>query len=203
MRKPWTEIDGDAPRPGLTELTTSQQRIRFRPTSVTSVAADELLRQFRLILDNGGAHLATFTVEDLDDAGEWFLSRNHFEEYEFVQCLIASDGLSEALPMVVEGGVNRQVRFSYSSPLTLDGDLAAQLTWGGAYTSFGAGGAVAKRIGAAFSADVIGDRYEDFRIDHTHESWSPWFFDVAWDRTWVITDRRDQRVTLLCLTDTD
>lgn len=85
----------------------------------------------------------------------------------------------------------------------MDGDLAAQLKWGGAYNSFDGTGADAKRLGLAFSTDIIGDRYDDFRVDHTHEAWSPWFFNVAWDHTWIITDKRHERVTLFCVTDTD
>jgi hypothetical protein len=203
MWRPWTEVDWDAPHPSLDAVTVSHSRIRFAPTTVNSEAAQLLVETFRSILTNGGAYIAAFTVEDVDDAGHWFLSRNRFEEYDFVRCLIASEGLAEAMPAVVAEGVDTDADFRFSNPLSLDGNIAAQLKWGGAYGSFDGSGAEAKKLGAGFSGDIIGDRYDDFRIDETSDGWSPWFHAVAWDHTWVITDKRSQRVTLLCITDTD
>jgi hypothetical protein len=203
MWQSWTEIDWDAPRPNVDALTASRSRLRFTPTTVNSEHAHFLVETFRSILTNGGACIAAFTVENVDDAGHWFLSRNRFEEYEFARCLIASDGLAQAMPDVVEQGVDKDTHFRFLSPLSLDGSIAAQLKWGGAYGNFEGSGADAKKLGAGFSAEIIGDRFDDFRIDETSNSWSRWFHAVAWDHTWVITDKRDQRVTLLCITDTD
>lgn len=114
MWKPWSEIDWDAPRPSPADLMTSQTRIRFSPLPSTSAAADQLLQIFRSILDNGGAYLASFKVEDVDDAGHWFLSRNRFEEFEFANCLITSDGLPKPCPRLRAEGSTR--RSSSPSP---------------------------------------------------------------------------------------
>jgi hypothetical protein len=87
MWRPWTEIDWDAPRPNVDAVMVSRSRVRFVPTTVNSEDAQLLVETFRSILTNGGACIAAFTVEDVDDAGHWFLSRNRFEEYEFARCL--------------------------------------------------------------------------------------------------------------------
>jgi hypothetical protein len=55
---------------------------------------------------------------------------------------------------------------------------------------------------AATDALMCG-RFEDFRVDVSHDAWTPWFFDGAWDATYVLTDMRNAEVTVLCLTDTD
>ena len=43
----------------------------------------------------------------------------------------------------------------------------------------------------------------DLDVFRCWRAWSLWFFDVAWDVTWVIIDRRLQRASLLFTTDTD
>lgn len=58
-------------------------------------------------------------------------------------------------------------------------------------------------MATAAVAAIIGDRYEDFRVDACHDAWTPWFFDVAWDHTLVLTDSATAEVTVLCITDTD
>jgi hypothetical protein len=64
-------------------------------------------------------------------------------------------------------------------------------------------GAQAKALGAAFCAELFGDRYDDIAVDHSSARWSYWFKGVAWDSTWVVTDRRYRRLTVLCITDVD
>ena len=52
-------------------------------------------------------------------------------------------------------------------------------------------------MGQDFSGEIIGDRYDEFRLHISGVPWCPWFFDFAWDHTWIVTDLRDQRVLLL------
>jgi hypothetical protein len=40
-------------------------------------------------------------------------------------------------------------------------------------------------------------------ILRSHSRWNAWFFDVAWDHTFVILDKKHQRLSLLLITDTD
>lgn len=47
------------------------------------------------------------------------------------------------------------------------------------------------------------DRLEDVEVFHSYKPWSRWFYDVAWDSTWLLVDRRFQVVTILAVTDTD
>ena len=44
---------------------------------------------------------------------------------------------------------------------------------------------------------------EDFQVFVSDDRWTPWFCDVAWDRTWIMADRARHEVTVICLTDTD
>lgn len=204
MWRPWTEIDWDAPRPTPEEIATSQARIEFTPAQVNSPAALRLIDTLRSLHINGGAHIAAFTVDRADDAAHWLFSRNRFEEYGFIEQLLTSDALASALPELLPINADlSQAGFAASSALILDGQIAGALVYGGPYRDFEGSHADAKRIGVEVCSELMSERYEDFRVDSAGGSWSEWFYQVAWDRTWILTDRRNERVTLICITDTD
>ncbi len=203
MSTPWTKVDWSAAHPSPEQLRQSQELIRFAAVPVEAPAVLAVVDVLRPLLINGGAHAAAFNVTESDDTAAWFLSRNRFDEYGFVDCLLTSRALAEALPEVVAGGVNRTAGFTGHTPLTLDGEIAAALTWGGAYEEFPGTAAQAKALGRAFSDELIGDRYDDVRVACSYQRWSPWFRGLAWDATWLITDLRHRRITMLCLTDVD
>jgi hypothetical protein len=86
---------------------------------------------------------------------------------------------------------------------SLTGILATIIVQGGAYKAFQGSAAQAKDLADEAVADLTGRRYEDFRLDQTYEPWTPWFYNVAWDHTLVLTDYRNAELTILCITDTD
>jgi hypothetical protein len=74
---------------------------------------------------------------------------------------------------------------------------------GGAYEKFTGTSVEAKQLGSAFVDAVVGARHEQFHVYLSHRAWSPWFFDLAWDSTYLLVDDADKAITLLCITDTD
>ena len=92
---------------------------------------------------------------------------------------------------------------SWVGTLTLGGELAHTLVLGGAYARFPGSAAEAKAVGEGAVAELAEGRHEDFEVWETNGSWAPWFYDVAWDRTWFIVDSSEGDVTVLCVTDTD
>jgi hypothetical protein len=88
-------------------------------------------------------------------------------------------------------------------PHSLDGILAGVIVSGGAYKSYRGPAAEAKALAAEAVDVLIQQRYEDVRLDATHEPWTPWFHNIAGDHTYVLTDRANAEVTILCITDVD
>lgn len=198
----WLHIDRNAAKPRAEDIASSHRTLGFRPVTIEAPATAKLIRAFDNVLTHGGARLATFAVDYADGTAHWFLSRNRFEEYGFVEQLLRSDAFAESLPDFVPVDPSDE-DFSESSPLLLDEELAGALVWGGAYGRFDGPQAEAKRLGIEVSEELIGGRYEEFRVDRSFVAWSDWFGAVAWDKTWLITDKRQRRVTLICLTDED
>lgn len=207
MTDSWKDIDWDAPRPGLQETVDAARRLRFRHRPVIGPACQELLVHLRRAYVNGGALLATFDVED-DATSAWFAARNRFGELGFFDAFLSSSSLRDALPELFSGGASSEPPrpdFSehFAGPYLLDGWLAGVLTAGGAYEQFPGTPREARAITSAAADEVVEGRYDDFVIYTTWGTWSPWFFDVAWDSTHLAIDMRKKQLTLLALTDPD
>jgi hypothetical protein len=200
----WVDIDWSANYlASEEEIQQSRRRLEFGSLPVEAASTIQLVETFRALLTKGGAHVAAFEVTDSDEVAAWFLSRNR-DEYGLADCLVRSSVFAQAMPEVVGTGLLDATDFERSSPLILDGELAQTLVWGGAHTGFPSmAGAKAKALASAFCAGLFGDRYDDVDVDHSWARWSGWFKGIAWDATWVITDRRYRQVTVLAITDTD
>jgi hypothetical protein len=168
---------------------------------------DQLLAAIASTHVNGGGLIGRFKALAYSDVTQWFMSRNRFEEYELFRTLFASTAFRRQLPELevpgelerVPGGLTEE----WAGSLMLDGAWAGLLVSGGAYERFAGTAREAKQLAAAATHALIGDRFEDFRVDVSDGAWTPWFADVAWDRTYVLTDTRNAEVTVLCVTDTD
>jgi len=200
----WVEVDWSLFQepPSDAQREQSLSRLRFRAVPVTAEPVHRVIAAFRGMLTNGGAYVAGFDVVEADDVAAWFISRNR-EEYGLADWLVRSPVFAEAMPEVSGPGLIAATDFERSSSLLLDGELARQLQWSDLRTDPPMAGAEAKALGAGFCASCFGERYDDIDVDWTSARWSGWFKGVAWDATWVITDRRFRHLTVLCLTDVD
>lgn len=202
MDESWSDPDYAAWLPTEQQREQSLQRLRFSPVPDVPQPVLEVVEAFRGMLSNGGAHVACFDVVESDAVAAWFI-RRHRAEYTLADRLVRSTAFAEALPEVTELGLAGPTAFERSRSLVLDGELASALQWGGAYTDPPMPGAQAKALGSAFCAALFGERYDDVAVDHSSARWSSWFKGIAWDGTWVVTDRRHRRLTALCITDVD
>src|SRR3977135_500636 len=128
MPNGWADIDWNATRPELSDVSRSHQILRYEPVRVAHPAVDRMLRELRAINVNGGALFGRFRVVEADDVFHWFASRNRFAEFDFFDHSLPSRWGREALPELrVHPTLGENVRFenSWSGTLTLDGELAA------------------------------------------------------------------------------
>lgn len=95
------------------------------------------------------------------------------------------------------------MEWEWSSPYVLDGDLARTLVAGGAYEAYSGSGKDAKNIGEHFCHALFGDRFDEIQVFKTYETWSNWFYGIAWDQTWICVDKGNGYILALILTDTD
>lgn len=158
-----------------------------------------------MIFDNGGVNWATFDVE-CNTNGDWFASRNRFDEFgffpELLSALCAHWSMGPRDPRLPELDP-RHFRDLFANTYTLPGWLAGTLKSGGAYSKFQGTGAEAMAIASRAVFEIVEDRFEEVTVYRSHAPWSDWFFDIAWDSTTVIIDRSKCRIHTLAMTDTD
>lgn len=179
---------------------------RYQEISVDGPGLTEFLRALEPTRVNGGTHIHRFRWMGSPD--DWFRGGTNLQAYENFRTLLESGAARTAMPEVLEPSP-----FPTGSPpdfpgvaggaLGLDGDLATLLVLGGAYERFRGPQREAKQLARRAVEDLIQDRYEDFSVYCSDEPWSPWFYDVAWDQTWFLVDRRKAEVTVIATTDTD
>jgi hypothetical protein len=135
---------------------------------------------------------------------------NFFREQRFLdgevyfRKLFASPDIQEELKeMYIEISSNFKIGLQETSPLILDGDFAKHLVRGGAYEDFKGTMAEAKELGREFSEFIFQERYEEVKSFTTENAWSQWFYDIFWDKTWIILDEGQQKLWIICITDTD
>lgn len=179
---------------------------RYKQVSVDGPGLTEFLEALAPTRVQGGTHIRRFRWTGGPDS--WFCGGSNLHAYENFRTLLESKAARKAMPQVLEPSP-----FPVGSPpafhglaggaLGLDGDLATLLVLGGAYERFRGPQREAKRLACRAADNLIQDRYEDFSVYFSDEAWSPWFYDVAWDQTWILVDRRHAEATVIVTTDTD
>lgn len=179
------------------------QILRVSPVPTTDRAVEQLLVALREARVNGGALFYRFHLSP-HPVLNWFLSRNRLQEIGFFEWFLRCEAVSAALPEL-NPTEERRLRpdFQRHSSFTLDGEIADEVCRGGAYRGFPGSARQAKDLGVRFCDFLWGDRFTDVSVFRSGTPWSSWFYDVAWDATWLILDRQELLISLLCITDTD
>jgi len=203
----WKDIDWDQPRPSVDDVVRSWTSLEWETRPAKSAPLDAYLKHVNDTHVNGGYLIGRWRATRYSDVTAWFAARNRLDEYEMHRLLVDSPVVRRDLAALE---IPRQLDRAPSGleevpggALKLDGILATIIVQGGAYEAFRGSAAQAKQLADEAVAHLTGRRYEDFRLDRSHESWTPWFYDVAWDHTLILTDYRNAEMTVLCITDTD
>lgn len=207
MPRRWNDIRWTEDRPSEQDLTDSWASLDWERQPLVHPELDIYLDHVRRTHVNGGHIVGRWRATQYADTTAWFMARNRFEEYDLFRVFfghptVRSDLADLQLPADLRA-IHERFRQQTAGALTLDGLLAGILVNGGAYERFKGAASDAKDIANRVVAALTGKRYEDFRVDLSHEAWTPWFRDVAWDHTFVLTDRAKAEITVLCITDAD
>lgn len=176
-----------------------------------SEAVTQVLECLRKSHSNGGAILATVSFGS-NQVLDWFASRNRWLEWGILPRILRREeiklSLTElnicALPNItVEGEACSTDGFRIDNAFLFDGQLAACLYRGGAYTHPSGDGRSAKELALRFCDALFQHRFADLSLFTSHDAWTPWFHGIAWDWTAVLFDRRNRLLHILATTDTD
>ena len=86
---------------------------------------------------------------------------------------------------------------------SLTDHLARIIFDGGAYTRTLFSFEQALDLASSLVEAIIRKRAADFCYWELGSHWSGWFFNIAWDYSFLVFDKGEKVVTLICMTDTD
>jgi len=163
----------------------------------------EFVDELAAMYSNGNVLHKSFAIPDHPDFAA-FINTGALHSTFFFERFWQTKSVASAFPYVLN-----DVRFlaldtfSWLHPVELSGSMARALVKGGAYT--------AEAMSARSAMEVAGLAVEsllagDFETPHVFVSYLPWssfFYDVAWDYTWLIIRPAHSRIEVILATDTD
>ncbi|MFV0394085.1 MAG: hypothetical protein ACK5LC_06780 [Coprobacillaceae bacterium] len=164
-----------------------------------------LINKFALTHVNGGMQIHRYRIDSNSDI-QWYIHRNRLQEIEFLKNLLSHKDLVDFrndLDITIKNP-NKDRLISYHTDIfSLVGSIARNLYQGGAYEHIECDDAWNTAI--TYVEEAFQNRFDEVLFMNTSifEEPGSWFYDVAWDYSWILVDKRYNRVTLISITDTD
>ncbi|QDT29477.1 hypothetical protein Enr10x_48320 [Gimesia panareensis] len=179
------------------------ETMSFHSINANWQSIERLLSTIRKTHVNGGVILKCFEADDRSlFRKRIFILSNQFESrfQTFLQTVSDSNLLEE---FDLEFPLDPLPTFSPIVPLALEGELTHTILSGGAYERFRGSVDEARKLTRDFMASILENQWLSASAFKSDTPWSNWFYDVAWDATYLIFDDKKARIWLLCITDTD
>ena len=167
----------------------------------TSPSIDEFVRHLSEYYTNGSVKYGCFKLGD-SDIFDWYSSRNQLKEMLFFWRIWEQEPIKKFFELN-DINENSNKQFEWTSPFILGGTLAWVLSRGGAYKRPSWGGENSKAIGESAALDLIGNNYDDSLVFESHTAWCDYFYDVAWDYTYVVLNKKTRVLHIMIATGTD
>lgn len=177
-------------------------KIRFENIPITHPRLLHFVHDLKVVYAQGGALLYHFQVSE-NLTFDWFAYNSRLEEINFAQRSLGSgDVISAAAELQIDKSLLHIEGPNYF-PDTFDlaGRLARHLYHGGPHSlgSFDARDALNQA--QEFVDLIIQNRYEEVSMFCFDIDWADWFYGEYWDMTYLLYDRAQRQIWLLCLTD--
>ncbi|MDF9554150.1 hypothetical protein P5757_15785 [Bacillus tropicus] len=174
----------------------------FEKIETNDSSIEKLIHTFKEQNVNGGAVISCFKVHNEQVFKEIPYERDRYEHF-FRKIFSSLDIIQDLEELKIHTSEKYKSQFQYRSAVMLDGSIAFQIIRGGAYKYFPERMVIAKQLASDVCQYMFQDRYEDIKVFESDSPWTDWFYDVAWDVTWMVLDSREQKMWFICATDTD
>ncbi|MFK4467145.1 hypothetical protein [Bacillus sp. RC252] len=174
----------------------------FENIETNDSSIEQIINTFKEQNLNGGAIISCFKVNDEQFFNEIPYERDRYEHF-FRKIFNSLDIINNLEELKIHTSEKYKFQFEYNSAVMLDGSIAFQIIRGGAYKGFSERPVMAKQLANNVCQCMFQDRYEDITVFENHSPWTEWFYDVAWDNTWMVLDSKEHKMWLICATDTD
>ena len=207
MPRPWNEIDWSQPRPSVSELISSWPRLRWEPRTPESPALGPTWLRLPAPTPTADTCWANGARPSAPMSRSGSSAETGWTSTNCSGCCSPATSSGERCRTSRSPRRSAAMSAAFSSiPLVL-------WSWTGCghISSLAAAPTTAspvprerpRRLRQLRWTPWSGAGSRTSRVDITHDAWTPWFHDVAWDSTYVLTDLRNAQITVLCVTDTD
>ena len=168
---------------------------------LNSPAINEYKSELEKLYVNGSVKCEMFLLGE-SEVLDWYVSRNQLKEMLFFWKLWEHPVVNEALKINdIDEDSNKL--FKESSPFILGGGLAWVLDCGGAYNEPAWEGSKSKELGEKAALELLNDDFDNCVVFEAGGAWCGYFYDVAWDYTWVVLNKSTRMLKVIMATDTD
>jgi hypothetical protein len=185
--------------PSKEELDNLWKNIKLEKSIIWTQSADVLKNEINKMYSNGGIELNKYKIIGENPLNYFIINDNCFVENIYKNKIILEDraylGLNNEPPIV-------KVIEYFTDIYSLPGNLARVFGYGGAYTK-GIGQKNSWKIAAEFVKNEFGNRFEEFNYYIVEIENAKWFYDVAWDCSYIIADITKNEIVFIDITDTD
>ncbi len=201
-------IDWTLERPEDKALKSAFKEMKITEITELNHSSKNLLNLAEANNSNGTVKLFRYRLDYNDDIN-WFVSRNRFNEINFLKKVILNKQLQTLHRTLNTSVLNLNIKLpkqfgnNYTmNPFILSGELSSFLYFGGPYGH--AESQDAWKISNDFVIETFNNDFESlvmFNIDLSKVG--SFFYKIAWDYSLAIFNKSDQSLTILISTDTD
>ena len=196
-------MNTEAHLPNFDDRKQMWESVAFNQCKTKFPHAERYIRKLRNLYSNGAVEFMSFGMPK-HRIWDWYSSRNQYHELGFFKYFWCHSDVVKHFPHKLDDINFFDMKvFNHSSPYVLGGELAWILVGGGAYKQFKGQGNEAKKIGEEAAAELIDDNYDQVLVYHSGSAWCSFFYDVAWDHSFVVFDQRRHLIHVILATDTD
>ncbi|MDR0433608.1 MAG: hypothetical protein LBH21_00925 [Gracilibacteraceae bacterium] len=185
--------------PSEEELDNLWENIKLEKSNAWTQAADTLKNEINKMYSNGGVKLSKYKITQENPLNYFIIN-----DRRFVENIYKNNAVLESRPYL---GLNNEppvikVIEYFTDIYSLSGNLARILGYGGAYTK-GIEQRAAWKTAAEFVENEFEIRFEEFNYYIVEIENAKWFYDVAWDYSFIIADTTKNEIVFIDITDTD
>lgn len=195
------QIDWNQERPTDSEVTQLWKEIRISQLTNFSDGFEQLRKSINETHVNGGIQFHKFHLTG-NKHFNWFASRNRLDEINFINKILNRPELEVYRKNLQINSKPKFKRIGWSTDIfELPSILARKLNQGGAYKKLDS--VTSWEIATDFVKQEFENRFDEFEMFNIAIENAEWFYDIAWDWTAMIYDKRKTELNIIDITDTD
>jgi hypothetical protein len=178
-------------------------QIKYEQEILADPRIDDLLRCINQRYSNGGCLYYGFKPIDQakftqawrsDQKGLNYIVRS-FLSSESVRVIAHSLKIPERVP--------ENLSCCWYNGYEFEGAITHAIMRGGAYAQCDFPEETARRLSQNFVSAMTAEQIGQTFVCRIDSPWTEWFYDVAWDSTFIVFQYQRNRMNLFCITDTD